>query len=92
VQSGIWPLYRYNPDLVKQGRNPLQLDSKDPTIPVKDYAYNESRYRSLVAIDENRAEKLMKSAQEDVNSRWELYKQMAAIPYSNTQTEQTGQK
>ena len=49
VQSGIWPLYRYNPELAKEGKNPLQLDSKDPTIKVEDYAYKESRYRMLVA-------------------------------------------
>ena len=47
VQSGAWPLFRYNPDLILDGKNPLTLDSKDPTVPVKDYAYNETRYRML---------------------------------------------
>jgi pyruvate-ferredoxin/flavodoxin oxidoreductase len=92
MQSGIWPLYRYNPDLRKEGKNPLVLDSKDPTIPVKDYAYNESRYRSLVQTDERRAEMLMKAAQEDVNARWELYKQMAAIQYSKNNGGETSDK
>ncbi len=81
VQSGIWPLYRYNPELVKEGKNPLVLDSKDPTVSVEDYAYNETRYRMLLQSDETRAEELMKAAKEDVISRWELYKQMAAISY-----------
>ena len=49
VQSGIWPLYRYNPALVDEGKNPLTIDSKDPTIPVEEYAYNETRYRMLRA-------------------------------------------
>jgi len=83
VQSGIWPLYRYNPELAKEGKNPLQLDSKDPTIKVEDYAYKESRYRMLVQSDEKRAEMLMKLANEDVVSRWNLYKQMAQINYGS---------
>jgi pyruvate-ferredoxin/flavodoxin oxidoreductase len=83
VQSGIWPLYRYNPELAKEGKNPLQLDSKDPTIKVEDYAYKETRYRMLVQSDEKRAEILMKAANEDVVSRWNLYKQMAQINYGS---------
>jgi pyruvate-ferredoxin/flavodoxin oxidoreductase len=81
VQSGTWGLYRYNPALLMEGQNPLQLDCKDPTIPVKDYAYNESRYRSLVQTDEARAQMLMDEAQENVKIRWDLYKQMAAMQY-----------
>jgi pyruvate-ferredoxin/flavodoxin oxidoreductase len=81
VQSGAWPLFRYNPELLKEGKNPLILDSKDPTISVKDYAYNESRYRQLLQADEPRAEMLMSEAEDDVRKRWELYKQMAAMVY-----------
>jgi len=81
VQSGIWPLYRYNPGLLDKGQNPLVIDSKDPTVKVEDYAYNETRYRMLLQSDEARAESLMKSAREDVAKRWELYQQMAAIEY-----------
>ena len=81
VASGIWPLYRYNPTLANEGKNPLVIDSKDPTVSVQDYAYNETRYRMLVQSDEARAEMLMKNAREDVSKRWELYKQMAAIQY-----------
>ncbi|MBG7610421.1 MAG: pyruvate:ferredoxin (flavodoxin) oxidoreductase [Anaerolineae bacterium] len=78
VDSGLWPLYRYNPELAAQGKNPLQLDSKKPKIPVSDFAYNEGRYSMLLKNDEERAEKLMKAAQADVDSRWALYEQMAA--------------
>lgn len=81
VQAGLWPLFRYNPELVKEGKNPLQLDSKEPTIAVKDYAYNENRYRSLVQTDETRAQMLMKEAQDDAVQRWMTYKQLAAIQY-----------
>jgi pyruvate-ferredoxin/flavodoxin oxidoreductase len=82
VASGIWPLYRYNPTLANEGKNPLQIDSKDPSVSVQEYAYNETRYRMLMQSDEARAEMLMKSAKEDVAKRWELYKQMAAIQYT----------
>ena len=82
VASGIWPMYRYNPDLAEQGKNPLIIDSKDPSVPVEEYAYHETRYRMLLQSDEARAEMLMTSAKEDVRKRWELYKQMAAIQYN----------
>jgi pyruvate-ferredoxin/flavodoxin oxidoreductase len=81
VASGHWPLYRYNPGLIPLGQNPLSIDSKDPTIPLSKYAYNESRYRMLLQSDETRAEMLMKQAQKDVKGRWDLYRQMAAMHY-----------
>jgi pyruvate-ferredoxin/flavodoxin oxidoreductase len=79
VQSGFWPLYRYNPVLADQGKNPLTIDSKEPTVSLKDYAYNETRYRMLLQSDEDRAEKLMQLAKQDVKSRWKLYQNLAAI-------------
>ena len=81
VQSGIWPIYRYNPDLTTMGKNPFIIDSKNPTIPVQEYAYNETRYRMLLQSDEQRADKLMNEARSDVAKRWELYKQMAELEY-----------
>jgi len=81
VNSGMWPLYRYNPALVDEGKNPLLIDSKDPTIPVSEYAYKETRYRMLLQSDEARAEMLMKEVTNDAAKRWDLYKSMAAIEY-----------
>jgi pyruvate-ferredoxin/flavodoxin oxidoreductase len=81
VQSGIWPLYRYNPAAIAEGKNPLTIDSKDPTIPIEQYAYNETRYRMLLQSDEQRAEALIKLAQKDIRGRWDLYRQMAAMHY-----------
>jgi pyruvate-ferredoxin/flavodoxin oxidoreductase len=81
VQSGIWPLYRFNPALIAEGKNPLIIDSKEPSIPVSQYAYNETRYRMLLHGNEQRAEELMKLAQKDVQGRWALYSQMAAMHY-----------
>ncbi len=83
VQSGYWPLYRYNPRLMDEGKNPLIIDSKDPTIPLEQYVYNETRYRMLVQSDEKRAEALLKLAKQDVKQRWEFYRQMAAMHYGD---------
>ncbi|NCP86449.1 MAG: pyruvate:ferredoxin (flavodoxin) oxidoreductase [Anaerolineae bacterium CG_4_9_14_3_um_filter_57_17] len=82
VQSGHWPLYRYNPALATQGQNPLQIDSKEPSISLDQYVYNETRYRMLLQSDEQRAELLLKEAQHNVKTHWEFYQQMAAMSYS----------
>ena len=81
VASGAWPIFRYNPNLIDEGKNPLMVDSKAPTVSIEDYAYNETRYRMLVQSDEDRAELLLKQAQLDSDKRWQLYKQMAEINY-----------
>ena len=83
VQSGAWPMYRYDPRLVEEGKNPLLIESKEPSIPVSQYAYNETRYKMLTQMDETRAEVLMKAAQQDAKSRWMLYQQMAQMHYGN---------
>jgi pyruvate-ferredoxin/flavodoxin oxidoreductase len=80
VQAGHWPLFRYNPDLVKQGKNPFQLDSKAPSIPLEKYIYNETRFTMLTHSNPEEARKLLVEAQEDVQKRWKLYEQMAAAP------------
>jgi len=69
VQSGAWPLYRYNPALIAKGQNHSHR-LEDPTIPISQYAYNETRYRMLLQTDEQRAEMLIKQAQGDVKGRW----------------------
>ncbi len=79
VQSGYWPLFRYHPDLRKQGKNPLQLDSRAPSLPLEKYIYNETRYTMLAHSNPETARKLLERAQEDVESRWRLYEQWAAM-------------
>jgi pyruvate-ferredoxin/flavodoxin oxidoreductase len=83
VQSGHWPMYRYDPRLAEHGQNPLIIESKEPSIPISQYAYNETRYKMLTQLDEARAEQLMQEAQRDAKSRWTLYQQMAAMHYGN---------
>ncbi|MCE9644359.1 MAG: pyruvate:ferredoxin (flavodoxin) oxidoreductase [Chloroflexi bacterium] len=81
VQSGHWPMYRYDPRLAMQSQNPLIIESKEPSIPISQYAYNETRYKMLIQLNEERAESLMKEAQHDAKARWTLYQQMASMHY-----------
>ncbi|MCS6954443.1 MAG: pyruvate:ferredoxin (flavodoxin) oxidoreductase [Bryobacteraceae bacterium] len=80
VQSGYWPLCRYNPELAKQGKNPLQLDSRAPTLPLHKYIYNETRYTMLAHSNPEAARRLLAEAQREVNRRWKLYEYLAAMP------------
>ncbi|MBO0784055.1 MAG: 4Fe-4S binding protein, partial [Ktedonobacteraceae bacterium] len=83
VQTGYWPLYRYNPLLAEEGKQPFMLDSKAPTRSLEHYAYNETRYRILAQSDSRRAESLMQQAQRDVDRRWEHYQQLAQQPQAH---------
>ena len=78
VDSGHWQLYRYNPDLSKEGKNPFKLESKGLKIPLKDYAYMETRYKMLTKTHPERAEQLLKEAQKDVVDKWKTYEGMNA--------------
>lgn len=82
VNSGFWPLYRYHPDRISQGLNPLQLDSKEPVVPIRDYAYNEPRFKALLSEDQKQAEELLQKLQDDVKKRWQAYVDMAATKSS----------
>jgi pyruvate-ferredoxin/flavodoxin oxidoreductase len=77
VSSGHWPLLRYNPMLRKKNQNPFVLDSPRPTIALKDYAYNELRYKVLSVTNPETAEILMQRAQEMVNLKWKTYEELA---------------
>jgi len=81
VNSGHWPLLRFNPLLAEQGKNPLQLDSKDPSISLEEYAYGENRYRVLKKSNPEAAAALMARSSELTSRRYQLYKQMAEIEY-----------
>ncbi|HSN09523.1 MAG TPA: pyruvate:ferredoxin (flavodoxin) oxidoreductase, partial [Hanamia sp.] len=77
VACGHWPLIRYNPTLQKKNQNPFVLDSPRPTLPLREYAYNELRYKVLTVTHPEEAEKLMKHAQELVNLKWKNYEELA---------------
>jgi pyruvate-ferredoxin/flavodoxin oxidoreductase len=80
VLSGYWPLMRFNPALRSEGKNPFQLDSKAPSISLKQYAYQEARYSMLARSDPEAARTLLRMAQDDVNRNWYVYQNRAAAP------------
>jgi len=80
VLSGYWPLMRYNPALRLEGKNPFQLDSKAPSLSLKQYAYQEARYTMLVRSNPEAARQLLKEAQDDVERQWRVYSSRAAMP------------
>jgi pyruvate-ferredoxin/flavodoxin oxidoreductase len=79
VLSGHWPLFRYNPALRAEGKPPLQLDAKPPSLPLERYAYHETRYTMLTHSHPEEARRLLALAQEDVDTRWRLYEQLAGL-------------
>jgi len=80
VQSGYWPLMRYNPILREEGKNPFQLDSKAPSIRLKEYTYREARYTMLARSNPELAALLLAEAQDDVERQWRVYSARAAMP------------
>jgi len=78
VDSGQWPLYRYNPTRTSAGENPMTLDSHAPKIPLKDYLQMETRFKMLELSKPEVAKVLFAEAQNDVNERWALYEYMAS--------------
>jgi pyruvate-ferredoxin/flavodoxin oxidoreductase len=80
VLSGHWPLLRYDPSRAAAGENPLQLDSKAPSMPLRKYAYNETRYTMLAHSDAEAAGRLLEQAQDDVRTRWAFYEHWARMP------------
>jgi len=81
VESGFWPLLRFDPRKIEVDGKPLALDSKDPSIPFKDFAYNESRFRSLADSMPEHAEKLLDDAQTEIDRRWGIWKQMEQMTW-----------
>jgi len=82
VDSGHWLLYRFNPDLIKKGKNPLKVDSREPSIPYEEYAMGEVRFKTLMGSMPDRAKVLAKQAQEQVTRKYKYYKQLESLDYS----------
>ena len=78
VDCGYWSLYRYNPTLADEGKNPFTLDSKDPTLDYKSFLLGETRYTSLKKMFPEQADKLFDINEKDAAERREKYKEMAA--------------
>ncbi|MHC4572260.1 MAG: pyruvate:ferredoxin (flavodoxin) oxidoreductase [Planctomycetota bacterium] len=89
VACGHWPLYRFDPRLKEQDKNPLQLDSKAPTLDFEEYAYSENRYRTLKQSKPETAEELLKLAKSDAIQRYALMEQLAKLSCSYGENEPT---
>ena len=79
VQSGFWPLYRYDPRLAHAGEHPFRLDSRKPKLKFEDFAMKEGRFAILARSDPKHAQNLFKLAQSDIDDQWNYYEQMAGI-------------
>jgi pyruvate-ferredoxin/flavodoxin oxidoreductase len=78
VETGYWPLYRFDPRLKEEGKNPFILDSKEPAGNFKEFLMGEVRYSSLTRTFPDAAEKLFAKAEQDMKDRFETYKKLAA--------------
>ncbi|GFO69969.1 pyruvate-flavodoxin oxidoreductase [Geomonas limicola] len=83
VASGHWPLYRYNPALAEEGKNPLQLDSKAPSIAFEEYAYGENRYKSIKKLNPEVADRLMQQASKVAKARFDYYQKLAGLDFES---------
>jgi pyruvate-ferredoxin/flavodoxin oxidoreductase len=79
VKSGFWPLFRYDPRHEKDGDRPLQLDSRPPTMPVKDFQAKEARFAMLARSRPREHAELQRLAQADAEERWHFYEQLAGV-------------
>jgi pyruvate-ferredoxin/flavodoxin oxidoreductase len=83
VNSGHWPLFRFNPALSEKGKNPLQLDSKEPSIPYREFIQSETRFNMLWHTHPEDAERFLEQAQKEVNHRYSYYKQLSELDWSD---------
>ncbi|MCJ7780571.1 MAG: thiamine pyrophosphate-dependent enzyme, partial [Acidimicrobiia bacterium] len=88
VAAGYWPLYRYDPRMVEEGKHPFRVDSRPPSIPFADVAAKEARYAVLSRVNPDHAAELMALAQQDIDTRWELYQEFTGIDWIGTDDEE----
>ncbi len=79
VETGYWHLYRFDPRLKEEGKNPFMLDSKEPTKPFMEFINSEVRYTSLRKSFPEIADELFEQAEKDAKERYESYKRMAGL-------------
>jgi pyruvate-ferredoxin/flavodoxin oxidoreductase len=87
VDSGHIVLYRYNPLLAREGKNPLKIDSKGPKISMKDFTYSETRFKMLAKSKPDDAARFLEQSQRLAQARWSFYSQLAAMTYGEGTTE-----
>ncbi len=82
VETGFWPLYRFDPRRTAEGKNPLQLDSRPPSLDVQEFARKQNRFRALMAVDPARARALIEALRQDIQARWAFYEQLSHMDFS----------
>jgi pyruvate-ferredoxin/flavodoxin oxidoreductase len=84
VESGYWPIFRYNPALASAGKNPFVMDSKEPNWDrYQEFLLNEQRYSQLLDINPDKAEELYRLNVEDAKRRYRMYQRYAAMDFTN---------
>ncbi|MDI1292470.1 MAG: pyruvate:ferredoxin (flavodoxin) oxidoreductase [Methylobacter sp.] len=84
VKSGHWPLFRFDPGKIKQGKNPMHLDSAEPSIPYRDFVKTETRFSMLWQTHPEDAERFLEQAQQDVKNRYHYYKQLSELAWNES--------
>ncbi len=84
VKSGHWPLFRFDPSKAKAGKNPMKLDSAEPSIPYRDFVKTETRFSMLWQTHPEAAERFLAQAQQDVKNRYRYYKQLSELEWNET--------
>ncbi len=86
VDTGYWPLFRYDPRRLAEGKSPMQLDSGAPKVDLAKFAYNETRFRMVENIDRQRAQELLEAARRDIQARYKAYEALAQPPAAKTES------
>ena len=84
VRSGHWPLFRFDPERISQGKNPLHLDSSEPNIPYREFVQSETRFNMLWHTHPQDAEKFLAQAQQEVTHRYHYYKQLSELDWNDS--------
>ncbi len=79
VNSGFWPLYRYDPRNARTGERPFHLDSRKPKMTFEQFAMQEARFAMLARSSPEHAQRLFRLAQQDIDDQWHYYEQMAGV-------------
>lgn len=86
VESGLWPTFRYNPELELEGKNPMLVDYKKPSKSVKEFMYNETRFKMVEKMSAQDAKEFLKTAQNHADEQYKKYTNLTNIDYSDKET------
>ncbi len=86
VECGLWPTFRYNPELEAQGKNPMKLDYKGPKIPVKEYMYHETRFKMVEKMNSEDAAQFLETATWHAEETYKRYENMTKVSYDKEES------